>query len=319
MVYAASSLGAGLEKDYPKYFELLGPQIFQKVAATVTSRRAENFSESLCEGRLTLTSGTAVTTSDVTAATTVYFTPYQGNQIFLYSGTAWQMVTFSEVSVAVPATMTTPFDIFGYNNSGSLALETANWTDDSTRATALTLQNGIYVKTGAATRRYLGTARTTGVSGETEDSLSSRLLWNYCNRVKRSIEVKEATGSWTYTTNTWRSANNSNSNRIQWVVGLAGSLVNLKLHGSGRADTLDDMAISIGSDSTSARNANVLGMYGSYGNDNDMYMMASLDTYPTAGFHYYQWLEISTKGGGGTVTFYGTTHGISGIGGTVDG
>ena len=40
-------------------------------------------------GRLTLTSGTPVTTNDVTAATTIYYTPYKGNAIQLYNGTNW--------------------------------------------------------------------------------------------------------------------------------------------------------------------------------------------------------------------------------------
>src|SRR6185436_9706895 len=40
----------------------------------------------VCDGRLTLTSGTPVTTGDVTAATTLYFTPNGGNQIALYTG-----------------------------------------------------------------------------------------------------------------------------------------------------------------------------------------------------------------------------------------
>jgi hypothetical protein len=36
-----------------------------------------------------------------------------------------------------------PFDIFGYDNSGSLAIESLVWTNDTVRATALTLQDGI--------------------------------------------------------------------------------------------------------------------------------------------------------------------------------
>lgn len=57
--------------------------------------------ENLCQGRLTLTSGTPVTTSDVTAASTLYFTPYGGNKITLYTGVYWQPFTFTERSLAL--------------------------------------------------------------------------------------------------------------------------------------------------------------------------------------------------------------------------
>lgn len=50
----------------------------------------EGLFPSICQGRLTLTSGTPVTTSDVTAATTIYFTPYKGNRIALCGGTNFE-------------------------------------------------------------------------------------------------------------------------------------------------------------------------------------------------------------------------------------
>jgi len=52
-------------------------------------------------GRLTLTSGTPVTTSDVTAATSVYYTPYVGNKISLYNGWEWIFHEFSELSLSL--------------------------------------------------------------------------------------------------------------------------------------------------------------------------------------------------------------------------
>src|SRR4051812_49331438 len=55
----------------------------------------------LSPGRLTLTSGTPLTTSDVTAAGTVYFTPYNGNVIGLYDGTDWLAIPFTEQSISL--------------------------------------------------------------------------------------------------------------------------------------------------------------------------------------------------------------------------
>lgn len=127
-------------------------------------------SNSICDGRLTLASGTPVVTTNQTAKTTIYFTPYIGKYIALYNGSTWDVIGFTEISVSVPSTTNTPFDIFCYSNSGTATLETVNWTNDTTRATALTYQDGVYVKSGATTRRYLGTGRTTGSSGQCEMS-----------------------------------------------------------------------------------------------------------------------------------------------------
>lgn len=172
-------------------------------------------------GRLTLTAGTPVTTSNVTAASTIYFTPYNGNKIALYSGTIWQLLNFSETSVAVPAATSLPFDIFAYNNGGTLALETTAWASTTARDTALTTQDGIYVRSGAATRRYLGTACTTGVANQTEDSTTNRLLWNQYNRVRRYMTITDAVSSHVYTTNAWRAWNGSStSTAVNFMVGL---------------------------------------------------------------------------------------------------
>jgi hypothetical protein len=210
---------------------------------------------SICDGRLTLTSGTAVTTSDVTAAATVYFTPYKGSQIALYDGAAtWALFAFTEVSVAVPSNTVTPFDIFAYDSSG-LTLEAVAWTNDTTRATAITLQNGVYVKSGTTTRRYLGTGRTTSVSGQTESSESKRFLWNYYNRVPRELRVTESTNSWTYNSATVRPLNNSTANRVELVIGVAEAYVEFT-HWMTAGTTASAAAISgIGLDSTTVSSA----------------------------------------------------------------
>lgn len=257
----------------------------------------------LVQGRLTLTSGTPVTVTDVTGATTVYFTPYKGNQIMLYDGTKWVTITFTEKSVAVPSTTNELYDIFGVLSSGDLALETLAWNvpssatiaasggitnasprvvtttanhgfstdqivtisgnsvpgnnatwrvgtttattfqllnldgtnssapgsvgnngtaqrrdENQTRATALTTQDGALVKSGAATRLYLGTIRTTTTSGQCEDSVTHGYLYNYYNRVIRQMSVANAT-SHVYTSAVWRPWNNDLTNRTDLVMG----------------------------------------------------------------------------------------------------
>jgi hypothetical protein len=164
------------------------------------------------EFRLTLTTAVPVTTTDVTAATTIYFSPYKGSRIALYDGTNWNMRSSAEFSIAVPATTSQMYDIFCYDNAGTPTLELLAWTNDTTRATALVTQNGVLCKTGVLTRRYVGSFRTTTVSGQTEDSLVKRYVWNYYNRLRRSMQRNDSTNTWNYTTNTVRQANGSAAN-----------------------------------------------------------------------------------------------------------
>lgn len=162
---------------------------------------------SIVQGRLTLTTGVPVTTADVTGATSIYFTPYRGNQIALYNGSAWIVDTFTVITIALGTLgdATKPYDLFAYDNSGSVAFDSPLvWTSTTARATGLVLQNGVLVKNGDATRRYIGTFFPTATT-TTEDSLAKRYLWNYYNRVPRFASVFEATASWSYGTATWRS------------------------------------------------------------------------------------------------------------------
>ena len=170
---------------------------------------ADGTTKSICQGRLTLTTGVPETTSDVTAATTLYFTPLNGDLIGLYNGSSWGTLTFTEASLSLGGlTVNTIYDIYGYDYEGSLTLESVAWTNNTTRATALTTQNGIYVKTGDTTKRYLGTIRITDVEGQCEDSVSKRFVWNLYNQVERSGRTYNSNASWSYTTAAWREYNN---------------------------------------------------------------------------------------------------------------
>ncbi len=84
---------------------------------------------------------TATITPNGVANTSVYFTPFRGSIIALYDGSAWTMVSFAEVSIALGTlTAAKNYDVFGYLSSGALALELSTaWTNDTTRADALAL------------------------------------------------------------------------------------------------------------------------------------------------------------------------------------
>src|SRR5207302_2321560 len=175
-----------------------------------------------------------VTTADVTAATTLYYTPVSGcNQITLWNGSTLVTDTLTEASLAVPATTSTLYDVFAVDTSGTVSLEALAWTNDTTRATAVTLQNGFLAKSGVPTRRYVGSFRTTAVSGQTEDSVAKRYVWNYYHRVRRVLRRLETTSTWTYTTATFQQANASTANQVDAVIGFAEVPVSLTLSGVG--------------------------------------------------------------------------------------
>jgi len=177
-------------------------------------------------GRLTLTTGVPVTTIDVHAATTVYYTPYVGDKIAIYNGSDWVFHQFSELSLSLSGyTADKNYDIWIYDNAGTLTLDSTVWTNDTTRATAITRQDGVYVKSGDAIRRYLGTIRTTSTTGQCEDSKQRRLCWNFYNKENRFIEYNNAT-SHTYG-GTYRGWNNSNIHFVEWV---SGDTIQVLLH-----------------------------------------------------------------------------------------
>ena len=264
------------------------------------------------DGRCSLTTLTPVTTANVTAATTVFFTPYKGNRIALFDGTAtWNIRTFTELSIAVPATTSQMYDLWVFDNAGTPALEALAWTSDTTRAPALVLQNGVLVKTGVTTRRYVCSFRTTTVSGQTEDSLTKRYVWNYYNRVRRPLQVNESTASWNYTTATIRQANGSTANQLALVQGWNEAPIDLLLQGTASNANVSAVSVGIGEDSTTTFTAGsfieTTVTSGGFAN-----MNPRLVKVPSVGFHFYSWNEWSQAGG--TTTFYGP---FAGAGGTI--
>jgi hypothetical protein len=257
-------------------------------------------------GRLTLTSALPVTTADVTGATTIYFTPYRHNRISLFDGTRWRRYVFAELSLAL-GTLTSgkPYDVFLYDNAGTLTLEFLVWTNDTTRATALARQDGVWCKTGALTRRYLGTFYTTATT-TTEDSGAQRYLWNAENRVLRPLQRFETTGTWTWATGlTYHQANAAAANQVALIVGLLEDAIRIHLSVKGETSSAGDSALAaIGEDSTTAPIATAGAASGkSESASVSKALVAEFVGLPSAvGRHAYVWLEAVT---GGTATFYG--------------
>jgi len=266
-------------------------------------------------GRLTLESGVPVSTTDQTAKTSIYYTPYVHDTIPLWDGSRWVPVTFSEYTLAL-GTLTSGknYDVFAYLSSGVLALESLVWTNDSTRATAVTLQDGRYCKSGDKTRLLLGTFRTTSTTttedsagGTTSQTGGKRFVWNLYNRVRRQMAVIDTTDSWSYTTNTVRQANNAAGNKVEFLLGLA-SDVSARLLASVASNTNVSRTAKagLGIDSTTAFS----GLWGQMYNASTTSFTTTLGgahwTTLAEGYHYVAWLE---KGADGTCVFWGDNGG----------
>ena len=278
-----------------------------------------SLARSICQGRLTLTSGTPVTSADVTAAGTLYWALYGGNQVALYDGTLWQLYAVSELSIAVPAAADQVYDVFVDYNSGTPALALTAWTNDTTRATALTKQDGVLVLTGTLGKRYVGTVRTKTAS-QLNDSFAFRHVWNYYNRVPRPMRVLEATNTWPYTVATFQQANAAATNQLDCVVGVAEIPISVQVIGLASSDQAAGgvgIAVAIGEDATTPATGCIRDSPVNPGANIRYTCRADLYTFPAVGRHYYTWLELSTAVGvttwsgdnGGTVLQTGI-HGV---------
>jgi len=340
--------------------------------------------------RLTLTTGVPVTTSDVTAASTIFLTPYNGNGISLYNGTTWELLNSAQVSIALSGLVAGHvYDLFTYSNAGVLAIDPpvawANSTVTVTiaapgvftwnshplqngdlvfltttgalptglaantqyfvvnaaantfqlsltdggvgitttgtqsgvhtayslnrRATALAYQDGVLVKSGAATRRYVGSFVAVTAT-TTEDSAKIRGLYNYSNRVGRRTYGTIPTSSWTYTIATIRPSNNNTTvgeGRTVMVIGVPEDALRVHFGGQSNQNTAAiNRYNSVGHNTVAIYAGNQVGISGS---PNVSSGPVTIDVLPFQGFNFIQMLEFSNAGG--VTTWYGASASVS--------
>jgi hypothetical protein len=178
---------------------------------------------SIAGGRLTTESGAPIPQNERVAQPTIYYTPYVGSKITLYTGTNWQIFNFSELSIAVPAGSSGDmYDVFIYSNSGTPTLELTAWTNSTTRAVALAYFEGVRVKSGDSTRRYLGSFSLSG-SGITEESWTAALVYNQLNQTERPLYRQNLVDNHSYD-GPLRAFNGDTANKIDFVLGEQGAL-----------------------------------------------------------------------------------------------
>lgn len=256
----------------------------------------------VCDGRLSLTSGTPVTTGDVTAATTVYFVPFGGNRIALYQLTEWKIYTFTQLSLSLAGlAANTNFDIFVIDSGGTPTLTSVAWSGSNTRATGILLADGVYTQSNMR-YRYLGTIRTTSTIGQCEDSVTKRFVWNNYNRRLRKLAVHDSTNSWTYSIGAWQQARATSTNKVEVVVGNVEDFIPIQVTGAAiHSASAQPAAVGIGVNVTNATSADISTSGVDTGVMKSLHARALIA--PTVGYNYYAWLELGS--GSGTTTWYG--------------
>lgn len=280
-IVTTTGLDITLDEIYQLCFAIYDASLTKWIVGMIGGGAASSSSDPIGNKRLSLESGVRVSTTDQTAKTNVYWT----------DGT-------TNLSVAVPATTNTPFDVF-YSLSGD-TLSTVNWTNTTTRATALAYSLGYLVKSGDIDKVYLGTGCTTSVSGQCEDSASRRLIWNYYNRIQKTLVKTDATDSWNYTTATWRSANGSTANRVEVVIGVNEVVVDITVSVYTAQSAAWPRAVGVGLDTTSANSAAIKSKTAIAAANLAWSIYKDM---PGIGYHYFQWVEYSVASG--TTTWYG--------------
>lgn len=257
--------------------------------------------------------------------TSIKFTPYNGAQISLYDGVStWTMLTFIETSLAL-GTLTSglPYDVFAFNNSGTLALELLAWTSASARATAIVQQDGVWVKTGATTRRLLGTILTDSTTTTIDDigGLTTliggkRYVSNVYNQVPLNFRVKDTSTTWGYSSATWRQANGQAGNKCEFMVSVlsrANGMYMTSINGPGVWSF-----IGVNLDSITATPLVAIGTNTNAGVSNWNGTSVNRDDLLQPGYHYYAEME-RTDGGAGVFSGNPSGDALSGLAGAVFG
>lgn len=218
------------------------------------------------QGRLTLTTVTPVIASDVTAGTSVFYTPYVGQICPIYDGTNWQMWTFGEQTLTLNAAahaINTVYDVIAFNNAGTFTIGTMPaWTTagnfvsagvlttgTAARASALSRVQGLMVNTGALSGTvkngassytvaasqgtYLGTIWIDATAGQLSCHVSYGQnrkwgVWNAYNRVPIVLIGGDPTASWPRASATIRAANGATANSLTTLCGLAEEWIDTK-------------------------------------------------------------------------------------------
>lgn len=270
--------------------------------STITSLSSDILSNN---GRLTLQSNNPTYFSDISGST-LYFTPYVGNNISLYdtSTSSWITYQFNQISLVLSGmTTNTNYDIFLYHNGSNLVLENTAWSTDLLRSTNIIYQNGVLVKSGALNKRYIGTIRSTS-SNTTEDSSARRFVYNSNNQIQKTLSATDGILH-TYTSSIIRPYRNISTlgvTKLEFICGLQ-SFITLFCNSFFVTES-NSSSVGIGLDSfssinTKAANTTIHSSGPALFFDNNTSDIVNINE----GFHYLQLLQYGSV----TTTFYNSS------------
>jgi hypothetical protein len=251
-------------------------------------------------------------TADVTAAIALYYSPMVGNQVPIWNGTSFTILTFPELTINMTATSqvaSTIYDVCVFNNAGApVGVIGPAWSTSTAGSGArgsgagtaqLTQQGGVWVNAAQITSNngstsytipalectYVGSILIDGTAGQISSNRTfgqSRKfgVWNAYNRVPIVLQAGTSTASWTYASGTVRAANGDSTNSITTLVGLPIESVNVSytdliaLNGLNASSVLVG-GIGIGVNSTTV----ATGLLGELGNT---YSFAALTGSPSS-------------------------------------
>jgi hypothetical protein len=229
--------------------------------------------------------------------------------VYVYEDSLWKVKEIPDAGITVACTgltATTAYYLYVYDNAGTLTLDLST--------TVPVTQSGINVKTGATDRLLIARCYTDG-SGDVvtyNENAAKQLLCNIYNKRKIGLRKIDTTNTWTYSTTTWRAANNDTANRVEFVTDGKDAVV-ANVHGLGYNSTSSSVQVAVGV-ALDATNTNHAATFGAYETSDGGAFDTRYNGLPSAGYHYLQWTEIG--GGGGPQTWIGdngTTRQQSGL------
>jgi hypothetical protein len=306
------------------------------------------------QGRITLTSGSPVMASTVTAATTIYYAPFTGIYVPINVGglfSPYPITSSNTDAVGLSIVLgsnwaaNSIYDVFAALDGSTLRLATgpdwsagavagSNTIGSSSRGTGagsteLQIFRGLLTNKNSMTLRYantstftaaaneatyLGTVRT-GSAGQVSFTYGSvggaanLYVWNAYNQVPITTVVTDSTSSWTYSTATIRASNNSTSNRVNFLQGLAQGGIDASVNQLVRVPAVIGAYARIGValNSTTTLDRTGQSSQASTGGVADNPAAARMAYAPQLGANYISSNEIGD--GSNTATFFGQTSG----------
>ena len=201
----------------------------------------------VCQGRLTLASNNPFPTSDITGASTLYFTPCFGNKISLYDPIAgWRIFPFDQLSCTLSGLSAgVCYDAFvALNPSGSVSLTLEPWSSLTMREQSPVWRDGISVSASDPRKRYVGTVALSA-TGVTQDTLTDRNVWNLYHQVRRPLRKLCAVSQGTNPEpGKWVPYAQDGSLAVGFVLGQ--NFAEAELHGAGDISVMNSNASALG-------------------------------------------------------------------------